>query len=163
MGESVTQRKTAPSPAFGPLNGGLIFSLPGTVAIPSPFPAFGDVSYLRANLDIGGDDLVQLTQYTNETTVTIRLVRFKDLKAFRAFEGLPKDPLADFKNWPLQGPERLLPAIQGGKDKFILYVLEASPVVHIRQTALTAAEALQLDQAWPDTCSICHWEEPRPV
>jgi hypothetical protein len=130
--------------------------LAGTVALPSPFPAFGEVHIVVAPEDGDYETYLRIVHTVTGKRIITRFVRLADVRAIRA----PEKPEASGSpdTWPLIGPKDihrriakqekalLAQATKSGVSceaewlgAAIVYVPEAAPVLHRNDIGVTAA------------------------
>jgi hypothetical protein len=130
--------------------------LAGTVALPSPFPAFGSISIVVALEDGEHETYLRIVQQITTKRIVTRFVRLSDVRAVRApakseDEGSPEI-------WALFGPKEVQRRIAKKEKELrlaasksstacesewlpaaVVYVPEAAPVLHRNDVAVTAA------------------------
>jgi hypothetical protein len=130
--------------------------LAGTVALPSPFPAFGSLHIVVAPEDGDYETYLRIVQQVTGKRIITRFVRLADVRAIRA----PAKPEAagSPETWDLTGPKEIQRKIakkekelraQATKSETacesewlpaaIVYVAEAAPVLHRNDVGVTAA------------------------
>jgi len=140
--------------------------LAGTVALPSPFPAFGSVSIVVAPDDGDHESYLRIVQHVTGKRIITRFVRLADVRAIR----LPATAEAQGspETWELIGPKevqrriakhekglRATAAKSGGASEgdwlpaAIVYVPEAASVLHRNDVGVTAAVSAE-DVAFSD-------------
>jgi hypothetical protein len=134
--------------------------LAGTVALPSPFPAFGSVSIVVAPEDGDHETYLKIVHTVTGKRIITRIVRLADVRAIR----VPATPEATGspETWDLIGPKEvqrriakhekdLRSAVSKSKSASesewlaaaIVYVPEAAPVLHRNDVGVTAAESAE--------------------
>ena len=141
-------------------------TLVGTVALPSPYPAYGQASFVLADWD--GDTMVyvKLVQVVTKKQFITRFIKPGDIRAIRS---KPDAGDGDPETWPILSPAKTRKEIDAGETALIanakeagakyleeswhtaviLYVLEAAPILHRLEAGVTAAvsaESLRLHE-----------------
>jgi hypothetical protein len=130
--------------------------LAGTVALPSPFPAFGSLSIVVAPEDGEQETYLRIVQQVSGKRIITRFVRLADVRAIKA----PEKPGAEGspETWQLIGPKDIQRRIAKQEKELrtqasktgaacesewlpaaIVYVPEAAPVLHRNDIGVTAA------------------------
>jgi hypothetical protein len=128
----------------------------GTVALPSPFPAWGSLSIVVAPEDGEYETYIRIVQHVSSKRIITRYVRLADVRAVRApeTEGAQGAP----ETWPIFGHKEVLRRISKKEKELraaatksgsasesewlpaaIVYVPEAAPVLHRNDVGVTAA------------------------
>jgi hypothetical protein len=130
--------------------------LAGTVALPSPFPAFGSVSIVVAPDDGDHETYLRIVQHVTGKRIITRFVKLADVRAIRAPATSEAQGSPD--TWELIGPKEIGRRIakhekglratasksgdSSGADWLpaaIVYVPETASVLHRNDVAVTAA------------------------
>ncbi|MGP0068635.1 MAG: hypothetical protein ACLQGP_34175 [Isosphaeraceae bacterium] len=131
-------------------------ALVGTVALPSPYPAYGHASLMLTDWDGEAVIYVKLVQVVNQKRMITRFIKPADIRAIRS---RPTGGAADPETWPILSPSATQKEIAAGEAALIahakkagvkeleeswhpaviLYVHEAAPVLHRHEAGVTAA------------------------
>ncbi len=144
-------------------------TLAGTVALPSPYPAYGQAFFDYTEWDGEPVVYVKLVQIVSAKNIVTRFVKPEDIRAIRA---QPASKDTDPETWPLLSPTKTRKAIDDGikaivakakaaktthlevpwQTAVILYLPEAAPVLHRHDVALTAAVSVEQPTALGTYC-----------
>lgn len=136
-------------------------ALVGTVALPSPYPAYGVVSFVLSDWDGDAVIYVRIVQVVSQRRAITRFVRPEDIRAIRIKPDGDDD--ADPESWPILGPAKtrreiadrqadiIAHAQEAGVKHLeeswhvaaILHVHEAAPVLHRHEAGVTAAASAE--------------------
>jgi hypothetical protein len=130
--------------------------LAGTVALPSPIPAVGQVSIVITPATGDSEFYIKIVQVVSDKRIITRFVRLADIRAIRAASA--GESRYDPENWPIIKAKELqdhvdkkvdeLSKKKGGPgaaveiklfDAAIVYVPEGAPVLHRDEVGVTAA------------------------
>jgi hypothetical protein len=130
--------------------------LAGTVALPSPFPAFGSLYIVVAPEEGDYETYLRIVQQVTGKRIITRFVRMADVRAIRA--PAKADAPGSPETWDVTGPKDIARKIakqekelraQASKSGIaceaqwlpaaIAYVAEAAPVLHRNDVGVTAA------------------------
>jgi hypothetical protein len=155
-------------------------ALAGTVALPSPYPAYGSVSLAVVDDGDDCDVLVKILQVVSPRRIITRFVRREDIRAIRgnpdgALDGGPE-------SWPILGVNRFRPDLERRTEELlaqvgtgpvaeapwypaaIVYVPESAPVLHRNEVGVTAAisaEEVGFGGAYSGCCHVAHFGQDR--
>jgi hypothetical protein len=143
--------------------------LAGTVALPSPFPAFGSISIVVAPDDGDHETYLRIVQSVTGKRIITRFVRLADVRAIRA--PATAEAALSPETWDLIGPKEVQRRIAEKEKELraaasksgsateaewlaaaIVYVPEAAPVLHRNDVGVTAAVSAE-DVAFSDIVS----------
>jgi hypothetical protein len=130
-------------------------ALAGTVALPSPFPAYGPISLVAVDDDGELEVMVKIVQVVSPRRIITRFIRPEDIRAIR---GNPDGTIgAGPESWPILDIKKLQADLDGRIEQLlartgeggdaeglwfpaaIVYVPEAAPVLHRNEVGVTAA------------------------
>jgi hypothetical protein len=130
--------------------------LAGTVALPSPFPAFGALHIVVAPEDGDYETYLRIVQPVTGKRIVTRFVRLADVRAIKAPAKAESDGSPE--TWDLIGPKDIQRKIAKKEKELraeaaksgvacesqwlpaaIVYVPEAAPVLHRNDVGVTAA------------------------
>jgi hypothetical protein len=130
--------------------------LAGTVALPSPFPAFGALHILVAPEDGDYETYLRIVQHVTGKRIVTRFVRLADVRAIKAPANA--DAAGSPETWDVIGPKDIQREIAKKEKELraeaaksgiacesewlpgaIVYVPEAAPVLHRNDVGVTAA------------------------
>jgi hypothetical protein len=154
-------------------------TLAGTVALPSPYPACGEVSVVVSRHGEDFEVFVKILQVVSERRIITRFVRPEDIRAIRGYPASAGG--GGPETWPVLGIKKL----QGELDKkskeliakaktgifdesswfsaAVVYVPESAPVLHRNEVGVTAAvsaEEVAFADAWSGCCHIASVVHP---
>jgi hypothetical protein len=128
----------------------------GTVALPSPYPAWGSLSILVAPEDGEYETYIRIVQQVSGRRIITRFVRLADVRAIRAPEATESHSTPE--SWPIIGLKEVQRRISKKEKELraaatksksacesewlaaaIVYVPEAAPVLHRNDVGVTAA------------------------
>jgi hypothetical protein len=140
--------------------------LAGTVALPSPFPAFGALHIVVAPEDGDFETYFRIVQQVTGKRIITRFVRMADVRAIKA--PAKADAAGSPETWALTGPKDIQRKIAKQEKELraqatktgvacespwlpaaIVYVAEAAPVLHRNDVGVTAAVSAE-DVAFSD-------------
>jgi hypothetical protein len=152
--------------------------LAGTVALPSPFPAFGSIYIVVAPEDGDYETYLRIVQQVTGKRIITRFVRIADVRAIKA--PAKAEAAGSPETWDLTGPKDIQRKIakqekelraQASKSGIacespwlpaaIVYVAEAAPVLHRNDVGVTAAVSAE-DVAFSDLQDAIHHCAIRP-
>jgi hypothetical protein len=135
-------------------------ALAGTVALPSPYPAYGQAFFVLSDWE--GDTViyVKLVQNVSKKQIVTWHVKPGEIRAIRL---QPPGGSNDPESWPILSPAKTRKEIAAGETAIIahakeagvksleepwhpaviLYVPEAAPVLFRHEVAMTAAESVE--------------------
>jgi hypothetical protein len=151
-------------------------TLAGTVALPSPYPAYGSVSLVVVGDDVDLEVLVKILQVVSPRRSIVRLIRPEDIRAIR---GNPDGTIgAGPESWPILDLRRLRADLDRRAEDLrarvgtgplaeslwyraaIVYVPESTPVLHRNEVGVTAAVSAE-EVGFGDLRSrCCHIADP---